>query len=102
MDKRERELLQQLGRQIRAARKSSGFSQEGMAAEAALDRAYYGRVERGEANVSAINLQKIASALSLEVSDLFPRTVRAKSRSANSRGARSRAPRGKQSSRNEQ
>ena len=76
MHKHERELLARLGRQIRSARKSRGLSQEGMASEAALDRAYYGRVERGEANVSAVKLQKIASALSLEVADLFPRVGR--------------------------
>jgi len=39
---------------------------------AEIDRAYYGGIERGERNVSAINLMKIAIALNAEVGNLFP------------------------------
>jgi len=51
------------------------LSQEEVAARAGIDRAYYGRVERGERNVAALNLMKIATALGIEVGELFP-TVR--------------------------
>ncbi len=61
-----------IGRKIRAHREKRGLSQEEMADLAGLDRAYYGGIERGERNVASVNLVKIASALKLEVGDLFP------------------------------
>lgn len=64
--------LQALGLKIRQIREAKGFSQEDFAAEAGLDRAYYGGVERGERNVAAMNLIQIASALKVEVGELFP------------------------------
>jgi transcriptional regulator with XRE-family HTH domain len=65
--------LKALGDRIRILRKKKLFSQDKFAAEAGLDRAYYGGVERGERNIAAINLVKIAAALEVEVGDLFPR-----------------------------
>src|SRR5258708_9525306 len=62
-----------LGRQIRQLRESKGVSQEEFAADAGLDRGYYGGVERGERNVAARNLIKIAMALGVEVGQLFPK-----------------------------
>ena len=64
--------LEALGCQIRKLREAKGFTQEDFAAEAGLDRAYFGGVERGERNVAALNLIKIAAALGVEVGDLFP------------------------------
>ena len=52
-----------LGSRIRQLRNDQGYSQEGFAAEVGLDRAYYGGVERGERNVAALNLIRIATAL---------------------------------------
>jgi transcriptional regulator with XRE-family HTH domain len=63
-----------LGRQIRSLRKSKGFTQEGFATEAGLDRSYYGAIERGENNVASLNLIKIAQTLGVEVGDLFPKS----------------------------
>jgi len=37
-----------------------------------LDRSYYGGIERGERNLSSLNLIRIASTLQREVGDLFP------------------------------
>jgi len=62
-----------LGRQIRRLREARKLSQEGFAAAAGLDRAYYGGIERGERNVAALNLIKIAAALEVGVGELFPR-----------------------------
>jgi transcriptional regulator with XRE-family HTH domain len=62
-----------LGLQIRRLREAEGISQEEFAAKAGLDRAYYGGVERGERNLAALNLMKIAAALQVEVGGLFPR-----------------------------
>ena len=56
-----------IGQQIRKIREECGFSQEGFAIEVGLDRAYYGGVERGERNVAALNLVKIAIKLGVEV-----------------------------------
>jgi len=61
-----------LGRQIRKVRRERGISQEDFAHEAGISRAYYGGVERGERNLSALNLMRIAAALGVEVGALFP------------------------------
>lgn len=53
-------------------RKARGFSQEAFADHADLDRSYYGAVERGERNIAALNLLKIAYALEVQIGDLFP------------------------------
>jgi transcriptional regulator with XRE-family HTH domain len=66
------ERLLALGRQIRQLREQKGLSQEAFAAEAGLVRGYYGGVERGERNIAARNLIKIAITLKIEVGQLFP------------------------------
>ena len=65
-------LLVALGAKIRTIRQAKGFSQEAFAAEANLDRSYYGGVERGERNIAALNLMQIAQVLGVEVGELFP------------------------------
>ncbi len=62
-----------LGKQIRQLRAAKKTSQEDFAAEAGLDRAYHGGIERGERNVAALNLVRIALALGVEVGELFPK-----------------------------
>jgi len=64
--------LVKVGSQIRKIRESKGYSQEEFAAEAGIDRSYMGGVERGERNISALNLIRIAKALKVEVGELFP------------------------------
>jgi transcriptional regulator with XRE-family HTH domain len=61
-----------LGQQIRRLRDEKGLSQEEFAGLADIDRAYYSGIERGERNVSAVNLIKIADSLGVEVGKLFP------------------------------
>lgn len=68
---RDRQLVA-VGERVRRLRESRGYSQEDFAAKSGLDRAYYGGVERGERNVSARNLIRIASTLGVEVGELFP------------------------------
>ena len=53
-------------------RKLKGFSQEEFAAEASLGRTYYGRIERGEQNISIQNLIQIALTLQVELAELLP------------------------------
>lgn len=63
--------LVRLGKQIRKQRERRGFTQEDFANEVGLDRSYYGGVERGERNVAALNLVKIAAALKVSVGSFF-------------------------------
>ncbi len=64
--------LIKIGKKIREMRKQKGFSQEDFAAEAQLGRTYYGRIERGEQNISIQNLIRIALALQVEMCELLP------------------------------
>lgn len=70
-----------LGERIRELRVSRNFSQEAFAAEIGLDRSYYGGIERGERNVAALNLLRIAQTLGVPVGELFPPTASPTSRS---------------------
>ena len=54
------------GRNVRARRLALGLSQEELAFNCDLDRSYMGSVERGERNISLMNIVKIAKALDVE------------------------------------
>lgn len=57
--------LLEVGQGLRAIRKRRGLSQEVLADKAGLDRAHLGRIERGQRNVSLLNLVRIANGLSV-------------------------------------
>lgn len=63
-----------LGQRIRELREQAGFYQDDFAAAASISRAFYGRIERGERNISMLTLLKIAVTLKLEVGEVFPKT----------------------------
>jgi len=65
------EYLISFGKQVKKLRKQRGLSQEELALLCALDRSYIGGVERGERNISLVNLLKISKALRLSLSELF-------------------------------
>lgn len=67
----DKELLQSIGDRIRYLRVEAGLSQEKLSFEANLDRTYIGSVERGERNIAIINLNKLAKALNVSISDLL-------------------------------
>lgn len=67
----EKSFLKQIGNCIRVVRLEAELSQEKLAFASNLDRTYIGSVERGERNISIINLRKIARALKIKVSDLL-------------------------------
>ncbi|MHB8303735.1 MAG: helix-turn-helix domain-containing protein [Acidobacteriaceae bacterium] len=72
MGKRQNELIQQhFGERVRELRKEKGLSQEALALACDLDRTYIGGVERGERNISLLNIQKIADALGVSARELF-------------------------------
>ena len=64
-------VLLALGAAIRRARSSRGLSQEALAVDADLDRSYMGGIERGEHNLTLMNLVKIAGALKVRASKLL-------------------------------
>lgn len=63
--------LRKLGEHIREIRRKRGFSQESFAEVVGLHRTYMGGVERGERNISVLNLLKICRQLKIEPADLF-------------------------------
>ena len=65
------DINKQVGERIRKARLAKGLSQEELAFEADLHRAYIGQIERGEKNIGVQNLQKIAAALKIKISKLI-------------------------------
>lgn len=65
------ELLPALGRAIRGARKACGLSQEALADAAGIDRSHMGKIERGERNVTILNVARIAAALNAQPSQLL-------------------------------
>jgi len=65
------EINKRVGFNIRKYREKKGWSQEQLAFEADLHRAYIGQIERGEKNIGLINLERIAKALDIEPNDLF-------------------------------
>lgn len=68
---RESEIQTRFGSRLRDLRKRKGFSQEALALACSLDRTYVGGVERGERNISLVNIYKIADALSVDAKELF-------------------------------
>ena len=61
----------QFGGHLRTIRISQGLSQEKLALLADLDRTYISGVERGQRNISLINLGRIARALNLPLYKLL-------------------------------
>lgn len=65
------DFLKWFGGRLREIRHKKGFSQEELAELAGIDRTYVGGVERGERNLSLLNVKRISDALGINVKDLF-------------------------------
>lgn len=63
--------LIKIGNNIRKNRNIKKLSQEELAFKAGLHRTYIGSVERGEKNITVLNLIKIAESLNIEVKTLL-------------------------------
>jgi transcriptional regulator with XRE-family HTH domain len=59
------------GSAIRQRRHKLGVSQEEFADLCGLDRTYIGGIERGERNLALLNIEKIARAFGISLSELF-------------------------------
>jgi transcriptional regulator with XRE-family HTH domain len=60
-----------VGRRLRKLRKQRGWTQVQMAEQFGLDRSYLADVERGERNISIVNLEVIARGFGLTLSRLL-------------------------------
>lgn len=60
-----------LGNEIRKIRENRGYKQDEFAEICGISRAYYGRIERGEYNVTVEMCQRIADGFGCHISDLF-------------------------------
>ena len=65
------QIKRHFGQNLARLRKARGMSQEALALECKLNRTYIGSVERGERNISLINIYKIAAALDVCPKDLL-------------------------------
>ena len=66
-----KDVRRRLGAKIRDLRKGKGLSQEAFADLCGLDRTYVSGIERGVRNPSIVNLNKLAFALEISLSELF-------------------------------
>lgn len=65
-----------LAKNLRSLRAREGLSQEALADLVNLHRTYVGSVERSERNVSLDNVEKLARALNVDISELLSPTLR--------------------------
>jgi len=65
------DLKRQFGRRVRSLRERIGISQQELALRVELDRTYIGSVERGERNVSLVNIHKLAVGLNVRADELL-------------------------------
>lgn len=65
------DVKRRFGEALRRLRIGRGLSQESLALKCGLDRTYIGGIERGERNVSLVNIKKIADGLGVSPKDFF-------------------------------
>jgi transcriptional regulator with XRE-family HTH domain len=72
MGKGERpDIRERFGFAVRDRREALGLTQEEFAERVGIHRTYLSDIERGTRNVSLLNIERVASALSLKISELF-------------------------------
>lgn len=71
MNLEEQEFLRELGSRIRQRREAANLTQEQLGERCDLHRTFIGSVERGERNISILNLRTIARALRVSLSELL-------------------------------
>jgi ribosome-binding protein aMBF1 (putative translation factor) len=65
------DILTRFGRRVRTLRTARGQSQETFADACGIDRTYISGIERGRRNVGLKNIEVIANALGITLSELF-------------------------------
>lgn len=64
-------IKEKVGKRIKELRTKQGLSQEEFAFKCDLDRTYITSLERGKRNISLENLEKIAKAFNMSLSEFF-------------------------------
>ena len=67
----ERIYLKNFGCNLRKIRKSKNISQEELGFKSELHRTYIGMIERGEKNITLLNIYKLSNGQNVEVNLLF-------------------------------
>jgi transcriptional regulator with XRE-family HTH domain len=65
------DIRERFGDGVRARREELGMTQEDLAGKAAIHRTYLSDIERGTRNPSLVNIERLANALALPISELF-------------------------------
>lgn len=68
---RNTDILAHFGQRVRDLRGTRELSQEAFAHACGLDRTYLGGIERGERNLALCNIEAIAKALDISISELM-------------------------------
>jgi transcriptional regulator with XRE-family HTH domain len=68
-------IQKQIGKRIKEIRLSKKLSQEDCALNCDLNRTYLGSVERGERNISIINLKKICLSFGISLREFFDSNI---------------------------
>lgn len=63
--------LEKFGDKVREERHKQNLSQEELASRAGVHRTYIGMIERAEKNITLENIEKVAMALKIKLSDFF-------------------------------
>lgn len=70
------DIRERFGFAVKMRREELGLTQEDLADKAGIHRTYLSDIERGSRNLSLINVERVALALSLSLSELFLRMER--------------------------
>lgn len=65
------DVRERFGTAVKFRREELGLTQEDLAEKAGIHRTYLSDIERGTRNLSLINIEKLAAALSLSMAKLF-------------------------------
>lgn len=65
------QILKSFGDKVKQERTKKNLSQEGLADLAGVHRTYIGMIERAEKNITLENIEKIAKALNIDISELL-------------------------------
>ena len=63
-------ILARFGERVRTERMRRGLSQEEFGERAGVHRTYVGMIERGEKNITLLNIEKFSRALGVKISAL--------------------------------
>lgn len=67
------DVRERFGYAVKVRREDLGLTQEDLADKAGIHRTYLSDVERGTRNLSLVNIERLADALAMTMSELFVR-----------------------------